>query len=259
MKDENSDAYAQAVAFCALSSLFFAVILLFRRNFQLLIPLNLLPLMIVAGFLTSMGMVFTFKGFKFVGASEHNILLTSSRLWLMLWAILFLHENLTLAKLVGTIFILFGVGLAEWKKQAFKFNKGALYVLLAAFFFATSETISFFIIRSFDVLSYMLYGSIFITTILVVLRPKIIKKLSFYFKPKRALNIIITSSNDALANICGYTAYQIGRNALQIGPLGATGTLVTVLMAIIFLKERDNLLQKIVAAVLAVFGAILLL
>jgi len=180
-------------------------------------------------------------------------------LWVILGAILFLDEELTVTKLAGAAAILFGVVLAEWRTQTFVLNKGAASVLLAAFCFAASSIISFFIIRDFDVLSYMFYGSILVTSILVVFRPRIFKKLSFYFKPKRALNILATSLNDALASFFGFAAYQVGRNALQIGPIGATQTLLTVLLAIAILKERDRMLQKIIGSLAAVTGTILLL
>ena len=142
MKDESSDAYAQAVTFAGLSGVFFLIILLFRGGFQPWQSWNQLPLFLLAAFLSSMGMICTFKGFKSIGASEHTILLTSSRLWLILGAVLFLKESLTITKLVGTVAILFGVVLAEWNKKTFVLNKGAIFVLLAALFFATSETIS---------------------------------------------------------------------------------------------------------------------
>ena len=105
----------------------------------------------------------------------------------------------------------------------------------------------------------MLYGSVFVTSILVILKPNIIKKISFYFKPKRAINIVLTSANDALANIFGFTAYQIGRNALQIGPIASTQTILTVLLAVVILKERDRMFQRIVGSLSAVTGTTLLL
>ena len=259
MKDDSSDAYAQAVIFTSLVCLFFFVVSLFRGGFQVSVSWNQLLLMILASILSSAGMVFTFKGFKFIEASEHTILLTSYQLWFMLGAILFLHESLTITKLVGTIAILFGIVLAEWKKQILKLNKGAVYVLLAALCFAGSGIISFSIVRNFDVWSYMLYTGILVTLILVICKPKVIRKFTFYFKPKRALNIVVTSINDALANILGLTAYQIGRNALQIGPISATQTILTVLLAVIILKERDHMLQKIIGSLVAVAGTILLL
>jgi len=134
--------------------------------------------------------------------------------------------------------------LPNGKKQTIKLNRGAFYILLAAFFFATGEILSYFIVRNFDVLSFMVYGSFFVTLILIIIKPKVIRKLSFYFKPKYALNIIVTLFNDGLANIFGFLAYQVGRNALQIGPLGATGTLVTVFLGIVIPKRKKQYVSK---------------
>jgi len=259
MKNENSDAYAQAVVFTGLVGLFSLIVLLFQGGFKSSLSWNKLPLFLLLAILTAMAMVFTFKGLKSIDASEHAILLISSKLWLILGAIFFLQESFTATKLLGAIVILFGVMLAEWKKQTFVLSKGAVYVLLAAILFAAGEILSYFIIRNFDVMSFMVYTTFFITTILIVLRPGIIKKFSFYFEQKHALNIITTSVNDGLATFFGFTAYQIGRNALQIGPLMATQTLLTVLLAIIFLNERDRVLQKIIGSLAAVIGTILLL
>ena len=259
LKDKSSNAHAQAIAFTGLTGVFSTIVLLFRGGFQLFPSANQIPLFILVAFLSALGMLFTFKGFKSIDASEHTILLTSSRIWLILGAIFFLKESFSLARLLGAGTIVLGVVIAEWKKDKLKINKGALYVLLAAFFFAISETLSFYILRNFDVFSFMVYASLLVTLILIIVKPKIIKKLQFYLKPKYALYIIITSFNDGVANILAFLAYQIGRNALQIGPLGATGTLVTVILGIIILKERNNMLQKILGSILAVLGTILLL
>jgi len=83
-------------------------------------------------------------------------------------------------------------------------------------------------------------------------------KLSFYAKPKNLSNIVIVSINDTLASLFLFNAYQLGRNALQIGPLMATQTIVTVVLALIFLKETDNIYQKITGALIAVLGTILM-
>lgn len=259
MKDESSDPYAQAVVFTGLVGIFSLVILLFLGGSQTYLSLDKLPLFLILSLLTSLAMVFTFKGLKSIGASEHAILLTSSRLWLIAGAILFLKESFTISKLLGAMIILFGVVLAQWEKQKLVINKGTIYVLLAAMLFAAGETLSFFIVRNFDVLSFMVYASFFVSATLIILRPKIIKELSFYFMPKNAVNVIVTSINDGLANIFGFTAYQVGRNALQIGPLMSTQTLLTVFLAFVILKERNRLLQKIIGSIAAVIGTVLLL
>lgn len=258
MKDDEADAYTQAFIFTLLSSLaFFILILLFQGSITLP-SLNQIILIFLTAVISSAGMVFIFKGFKSVEASEHTILLTSSRIWLVLGAILLLHESLTISKIAGTILILGGIVLAEWRQRTFTLNKGVLYVLIAAFFFAVGETFSFFIVRNFDVLSYMFITSILVVIILLIIKPRVTCQLSFYFSRKRAVNISVTSINDALANVFALMAYQTARNALQIGPIMATQTLVTVILAAIILKEKEYLLRRLIGSVFAVVGIILL-
>jgi len=259
MKDQQSDAYAQALVFTGLGGVFFLAALLIRGGLESPDSWNQLLLIVVAALLSAVGMVLVFEGFKSIGVSEHTILLASAQLWLMLGAVVILNEELTIRKVIGAAAILSGVLIAEWRKRAFVLNRGAVFVLLAAFSFAASGTVSFLIVRSLDVLSYMFYGSVLVTSMLAAFRPRAFRKLSFYFEPRRGLNIVTTSLNDALANIFGLTAYEVGRNALQINPIGATQTLLTVLLAIVILKERDRITQKILGGVAGVIGTILLL
>jgi drug/metabolite transporter (DMT)-like permease len=177
----------------------------------------------------------------------------------MLGAVLVLNEALTARKLIGAAAILSGVVVAEWRGKAPVLNRGAVCVLLAAFCFAASSIISFLIVRTFDVLSYMFYGSVLVASMLAAFRPGVFRKLSFYCQPRRALNIAATSLNDALATLLGFTAYEVGRNALQIGPIGATQTLLTVLLAVAILRERDHMARKIMGGLAGVIGTILLL
>ncbi len=259
MKDSGSDGHTQAIVFNTLSCVFLWVIFLIKGDFSAVPSVPLLALFLLAALVSSVGMVLTFKGFKLIGASEHTVLLTTTQLWTFAGAIVVLGERLTLTKGLGTFAILFGVVLAQRKKEAFVFNRGAIYVLLAALAFGASGIISYFIVSRFSVLGYMAYGSVIVAAILMVSRPSAIRGVRFYFKPKRALNVLLTSLNDVLANIFGLMAYQIGRNALQIGPIAATQTLVTILLAGIVLKERDRFTQKIMGGAAAVLGGVLLL
>ena len=129
--------------------------------------------------------------------------------------------------------------IAEWRKSKFVINIGAIYVLIAAASYSAGEILSFFTLRSFDSASFLVYCSFLSAIIILVLNPTLFNKLSFYAKPRNLSNIVIVSINDTLASLFLFNAYQLGRNALQIGPLMATQTIVTVVLALIFLKETD--------------------
>lgn len=47
--------------------------------------------------------------------------------------------------------------------------------------------------------------------------------------------------------------------ASQIAPINQAQVIVTVLLAIIVLKERDHLFRKVIAAILVTIGVILLM
>ena len=118
--------------------------------------------------------------------------------------------------------------IAEWRKSKFVINIGAIYILIAAASYSAGEILSFFTLRSFDSASFLVYCSFLSAIIILVLNPTLFNKLSFYAKPKNLSNIVIVSINDTLASLFLFNAYQLGRNALKIGPLMATQTIVTV-------------------------------
>ncbi|MFH2085751.1 MAG: DMT family transporter [bacterium] len=259
MKDQHSDPYAQTIMFAGLVGIFGWFILCFRDiSLPPLTPNNIILLTTIS-ILSAIGGVFAFKGFKYIEASEHTILLTSSKLWSLLGAVLILGETLTFKKLLGGLIIISGVLIAEWRKHKFVFNTGALYVLIAAASYALGEILSFFVLRDFDSTSFLVLNCLIMVVLMLIAKPKIIPKFAFYSKPKNLINILIVSFNDTFATLAVFFAYQLGRNALQIGPLMATQTIVTVILAHIFLRERDNLLQKFIGASLAVIGAIIVL
>jgi len=260
MRDKHSDAHAQAVVFNGLTGLCALIILLFRDSAHINYPtFNQLPLMFLVVLCVTIATICAFKGLKLIEASEHTILLTSSKIWLIIGAIFLLQENFTIWKLIGAMTILIGVLITEWKKQKFVFNAGAIYVLIAAFLYAAGEIFAFYILRNFDAIVFMVYTSFLCLITLLLIKPSVIKRISFYFKPKFALYIIAVSISDTLATLFVFLAYQTGRNALQIGPLMASQTIVTVLLALIILKETDHLPQKILGAFTVVIGSILLI
>ena len=93
----------------------------------------------------------------------------------------------------------------------------------------------------------------------MLLQPKVIAKLKYYFQVDKAVKIFLVSLFDAFGMLALYLAYQVGRNASVIGPLSATRVIVTVILAMVILRERNNITNKILGAIIAIIGVILLL
>jgi drug/metabolite transporter (DMT)-like permease len=259
MKHDESDGYTQSVAFCALVCVITVIISFFYGGLHWFSSWYQVLVFVPSVVLGALGSIYAFKGFKLVGASEHVILSTSTKLWFLVGTFVLLGEAFSLPKVIGGLLIIGGVVIAQWRKGKFVLNTGAWYVLASAFLYALSDLLSFLLVREFDVLSLIAYGTGLAAILMIIARPATIRKLRFYKSPQRLTNIVIVSINDALASVFAFMAYQVGRNALQLGPLGATQTIVTVFLALIFLGETDYMYQKILGALTVVLGMWLLL
>ena len=259
MKDEKSDPYAQTVAFYGLGAVCAFIIAILRGGFHYQISPNQLPLFFLLVIFATSAPVLIFKALKLIESSESTIVLSSQKLWIVLGAFIFLHEAFSTQKLLGTIIILIGIAIAQWRNQKFVINKGIVFVLLSALSYAIGDIISFYILRDFDAASFTVYLCIIPVITLLILRPKTIRNLVFYSRPKYALSITAVSINDTVATLAMYVAYQVGRNASQIAPITATQTIISVLLAILILKERNYMPQKILGAFIVVGGVMLVL
>lgn len=259
MKDEKSDPFAQTLMFYGLGGIFSFIVAQFRGGFQPQIATSQLPLFALLTIFGTAAPILTFKAAKKLEASESSIILSSQRLWIVFGAFIFLNESFSIQKLLGTIIIILGITFAQWKKRKFVINNAFFLLVIAALCYAIADIVAFQIIQTHDAVSFNVYYAILTLFALLIVKPKTIKKLNFYFNPKYFANILAVSINDTTASLLQFFAYQIGRNASQIAPISATTTIITVLLGIIILKETKNMFNKIVGAFIVVAGVLLIL
>ncbi len=105
----------------------------------------------------------------------------------------------------------------------------------------------------------MIYSELLPVFALLLLQPKAIKKISYYFHKGRSIKILLLSLCDMFGMLSLYLAYQAGGSASVMGPLRATSLIITTILAIVILKERNNIKNKLIGSVIAVAGVILLI
>jgi drug/metabolite transporter (DMT)-like permease len=203
--------------------------------------------------------ILKYRGFQLISASEVVIFSTTSKLWNVVGAALFLHEAVTVQKMLGTLIILAGIAVTMYVNKKFVVNKGIVVVLIGAVLFGLTDINGYFILQSMDASNYQIYFYLVPVLALLLAQPHIIKKISYYFKLDRSLKVTALAIFDTLGMLTLFAAYQAGGKASILGPLSATKIIVTVVLAILFLKERDNIPRKLIGAVITVFGVILLL
>jgi drug/metabolite transporter (DMT)-like permease len=259
MKDDKSDPYAQSIVFFGLGGTLALLFSLFHGGFQVQMTLNQLLLFVPLTVCATVGPVLLFKSYQRLDASEIAILQSSQKVWTVLGAFVLLQEPFAVNKILGTLVIVVGIAITLWRRRQFQVNEGVALVLAATLFYAGMDLVSYYIVRDFDAISFIVYVCYLPVVTLLLLRPQTVKKIPYYFEPKYALGVSVLALCDTVGTLCFFFAYQAGRNAAQIVPLGGLITINSVLLAIIFLKEYTNIPNKVIGALVTLVGAALVL
>lgn len=258
LKEEQSDPIAYGVVFQFLIAvLIFVFALFYGFSIPNLIPL--IPNLIIMTLFYALFNLCLFKAYQQTEASEVSVLLASRSLWSVVTAIFFLGETVNLQRIGGIVLIIGGVILVSWKAKKWQINKGHLFTLLAAFFIGTAFTNDAFLINRFpNVPSYLVISFLLPSLTLLMLQPKAAKNLKLFLNPKRLGKMLLTSFLWGSAALTIFLSYQAGGKVTQISPISQLSIVLTVILAFIFLKERENWGQKLIGAAI-VFGGVMLL
>lgn len=239
-----------------LAGLISASLLLFVFSTNLALPILVIILLPIAAILYSAGYLLFFKGFEIGNVS---IVAATMNLWAvftMLFAFIFLGQRLTTIQSLGVLMILSGVTIASlnWsdiRNRRFQLSSGVKEAILGAFFFGVFWNIS-------EIISEEI-GWVF-TTVFVKLGI-VLFLLLFSFIVKRELDlteattrtkwmVVIMGIFEAGAVAIVNYGLTIG-DAILITPISSALSIVTITLAIIFLKDKVTKIQG-----LGIIGAI---
>ncbi|MCC7304106.1 EamA family transporter [bacterium] len=158
---------------------------------------------------------------------------------------------------VGAILLIGGVIIVSSKNTKFAFDRGEIYAILAALLFAFANINDVFLLKHFDPYSYVVFGFLFPGLLLCVIYPKKISLIRPYFSKELFYKIIFLSIIYGINAIAFFAALQIVPNVSQLFTMNSISVVVTVILAIIFLKENNSLIRKLFGSCLSVIGLIL--
>ncbi len=257
MKDNKSDSIAFSILFQILAGVIVGIFALFH-GFQMPNLVLYIPNIILMIILYSIANIFIFKSLQLIEASEFTILFVSRAFWTILAAVVLLGEKFLLFQVVGTLFVLGGVILVSYKAKRFIINKGSLYALLGACALGLAFTNDAFLVRHFDVLSYEAIAFILPGLAIMAVFPKSLKRMKPLLGKKTLPKILLLTFIYAISGVTIFLAYQVGRNAAQLGALSQLSTIFTVLLAIFILKETSELWKKMLGSIIAFIGVVLI-
>jgi len=223
-------------------------LLIFVFTISLNIPVLVIILLPIAAILYSAGYLFFFKGFEIGNVSVVAATMNLWAVFTMLFAFIFMGQRLSRIQSLGVLLIISGVTLASlnWsdiRNQRFHLSSGVKETVLGAFFFGVFWNIS-------DIISIEIG---WLLTTLLVKFGIILFLLLFSFLIKRKLDLTEAATKTKGAVVLmgiievGAVAFvnyglTIG-DAILITPIASALSIVTITLAIIFLKEKVTKLQ----------------
>lgn len=228
----------------------------FKLSFD--IPILALALSPLASIVYSAGYLFFFKGFE---KGNVSIIAATMNLWAvftMTFAFLFMGQRLSITQTIGVLMILSGATLAaiDWnsiKNQGFQLSLGVREAVLGAFFFGVFWNISEIVSEEIGWLLSTVFTKLGITIFLLVFSYVVkqeikLRDVSARIKFAILLMGVIEVAAVALVNY-GLT---IG-DAILITPIASALSIVTILLAVLFLKDKVSTIQGI-GIIIAITG-----
>ena len=225
-----------------------AILLLFIFPLFLNIPVLAVILLPIAAVLYSAGYLFFFKGFEIGNVS---IVAATMNLWAvftMLFAYLFMGQRLSPIQTLGVFMIISGVTLASlnWsdiRKQRFQFSSGVKETVAGAFFFGVFWNVSEIITEEIGWLFTTLFVKLGIILFLLLFSLIIKRELALAeVATKTRWMVVLMGIIEAGAVAIVNYGLTIG-DAILITPIASALSIVTIILAIIFLKDKITKLQ----------------
>lgn len=192
-----------------------------------------------------------------IEASTFSMLKQLSTTFMIFAGLIFFKEEFVLAKFIGAMLIIFSNVLIFYKKGKFEFNKYLLLGVLGNISYTVALFLDVNISDTFNLPFYVAVTLIIPALLIMIferIKPSEIKN-EFINGNRKA--ILITAISWATMIIVQLRAYQLG-NVTVVAPLCALTVILNVIVGYLFLKERDNLLRKIIAAILIIISVILI-
>ncbi len=190
-----------------------------------------------------------FKAFEIGNVAVISPINSAYTIFTIPTAFLLLHKTVSIGRLIAIIIVIMGViivatNFAELKKGNLDLKRGVKEILIGIVLIGlVLIPLNDFILGKVDWIVFSLLGRVLGTIIAFTLFATKFRKSASLKMPKNALvPVFIFSFLDFIA-ICFYQFGQSHGNIIIVAPISSGFTVITVLLSVIFLKEKLSLTQ----------------
>ena len=192
-----------------------------------------------------------------VEASTFSVINQLSTVFMIIAGVLFFKEPIIINKIIGAFLIVFSNVLIFFKKGNLKPNK---YVILGIISNLCFSIALFLDVNNSDYFNLPMYvaTTLGVPIILIFIFEKIkFEDIKEEYRNGNKKALWITAISWSLSIVAQLRAYQLGEVSF-IAPLCALSVILNVIVGYFFLKEKENLPKKIIAAILIILGIVLI-
>ena len=222
------------------------LLLLFATRFE--VSAQTFWLLLIAGILYSAGYLFFFRGFEIGNVSTVAAAMNLWPVFTMTVAFFFMGQRLSSLQTLGVFMILTGVTFASinWKgrmKNNYQLASGVRETVIGAFFFGVYWNISEIISEEIGWLSTTILTKFLIILFLLLFSNLVKREIDLANTAKKTKYIVVLMGiiEAGAVTIVNY-GLTIG-DAILITPIASALSVVTIFLAIIFLKDKITTLQ----------------
>lgn len=194
---------------------------------------------------------------KGLESSIYVILKQMSTVFMVFMGVVFFKESFILKKIIGALIIVLSNIIVFYKKETFKFNKYLLCGIIANACLSLALFLDVNTSNKFNLSFYVLL-TFLIPLILIFLFERVkIKYIVKEYKSCNKFSLIVTGFTWSLMMITKLKSYELGRVSV-VAPLTSLTVILNIIVSYFFLKEKSNMLKKIIAGILIIIGVILI-
>ena len=192
-----------------------------------------------------------------VESSTYSILKQLSTTFMIIFGIIFFKEKVVFTKLLGAILIILSNILVFYNKKNFKLNKYILSGIVANVCTAIALFIDVNFSKKFNLAIYVLFTLSIPALLVFLFERKKLSSIKYEYNSGNKKSIILTGLFWTVMMISKLRAYQLGQ-IIVVAPLCSLTVIFNILFSYYHLKEKNNLLKKVIAGVLIIVGIILI-
>ena len=208
------------------------------------------------------GNIIFFKALDKLDASTAQIAFSTILIWSTILAVTFLHSHFTSKQLLGIFILLIAILTVQYSRAKNRhLNEGLAYAIIAAGLYAVFQTTSADLAKTVSAGTYLLVAYLGSSLIVGGIYRKTLEKDFNLLKkrlPHAASATLFASAMSLLYFVFSYFAYKHAPDRGVVVVLLTSQVVLSVILAIIFLKERKNVGRKVAGGVLAVIAGILI-